>query len=352
MRFGRSRLTTSWAILSIFLGVISANANRDECAVSFRSIAAKRTLQPSFRALKSDLPEISNPIQFIADFRAQRSAWNRANPRNLNNFPVPELQNGVDRTKVLLREVVDAVPASVNRADAEMYLRELSKLETRKLPYRDTVLMIHEAVEVVAFHKPNPGVPRGLKYDRAQYLKENGQDRIEFAAAMSDEIFITTGHPQSVEGLAESSFVGVRALEVVRDPKMVHNKWMNARERFEHDVAHAIVVPQIDRLSRDILHLPFETRVEILRSIEGLSDREAHLARFTIYRMAHEYAAESAIPMSSQTSSIAQIQREYRADTGKEISTDEVRWIQDWFKDTIGRRLFEHQNPATPRDGR
>ncbi len=345
MRLARSRLTISWAILSIFFGVISAHANRDDCAISFRTIATTRSAQPSFRALKSDLPEIPDPLRFIEDFRAQRSAWNRANPRNLNNFSVPQLQNGVDRTKTLLREVIDAVPASVNRADAQMYLRELEKLEARKLPYRDTVLMIHEAVEVVAFHTPNPGVSPRLKFDRAQYLKDNGQDRVEFAAAMSHEIFITTGHPQSVEGLAESSLVGIRALEVVRNPKEVHGKWMNARHRFEHDVAHAIVVPQIDRLSREILQLPFETRVDILRSVENLSEREAHLARFTIYRMAHEYAAESAIPISSQASSISQIQREYRADTGKEISADEVRWIQEWFKDTIGRRLFEQQNP-------
>lgn len=329
----------------------TARADLDRCISAFKLLRTRSkptTAPPRLSAFHKDLPEIEKPIEFISQFRSRRANWNARHPENLNGFPMPEMQSGTTKMKALLKKVASPAAgttgASPNAEDAVRYIREIEELEAKGYPYRETLLKLHEASEVLALHRPKPGEPRGEKLNRAKFLKDNAADREDFARMMSDEIFIPTGHPQSVDGLAESTLLGTRALEVVENSGKIDGMLMNPRERFEHDVAHAML-PRADALSRNLLALPFETRVEILRSVDRLSDREAHLARFTIYRTVHEYGGESAIPKAATAENFQKIQSEYREAMNKDLTTEEAQWIHRWFRDVLVRELLKSPTP-------
>jgi hypothetical protein len=355
MLFSRSSLTTSLAIWVSLLICFApyAHAERTQavkpgafCSTGFGRLGHIKISGhgPALVNLRKDLYDLNDPIEFVRSFNEKRNAWNLLNPLDRNNFPVPEMQNGADKMIALLRKV--RRPPE-NRAAAEMYIRKLEQLKRDGLPYRDSVLSIHEASEVLALKNPKPGEPTLKVIDIPNFRTKNAADYAAITQMMETEIFVVTGRKQSVEGLAESSLLGVRALEVAEPSAKIDNMWMNPRERLEHDVAHAMMSVR-DKTTAAIRTLPIDDRIEILQSVEKLDAHHQQLARFAIYQTTHEPAEEGAVRLLYEPRSILVVQAEYRDVFKREISIAEARWIQEWYRQNLGRRVAERLRPVQP----
>lgn len=350
MHFARTSLIISLA-LSMGLANAAHASVRTPCIAGFQGIAAR---PPDLKALKMDLPEIKDPVQYIAKFEERRSQWNQLNLANRNNFPMPEMDPGVT---ALLKSLKKVKRPAENRLAAERYIKELTSLRERGFPYRDSLLKMHEALNVVALKHPltpekaqemvRSGAPRRAreKFDAEKFFTQDNKDRrVEFEQMMEKEIFYPTAHNQTVDGLAESFLLGIRPLQITERASITDQLDMTSLHRFEHDVAH-IVIQQSDRLSKVIAALPLESRIGIARDIGNLATpREQHLARFGVFQTLHEWGNDSMIPYSATVESIAAVRAEYRTVTGREISDQEAVWLQNWYRNTVGRRLYEAQS--------
>jgi len=336
-------------------GVADAAGADDFCARGFSTIGnqaeASRLIQlppPKFEALRRDLPSIEDPLAFIQDFNQRRASWNQLHPTNRNNFSVPKMKGGVD---MMIRSLKKVKRPPENRIAAQNFVRDLENLKRQGLPYRDSILKLHEASEILALKQPSrPDIVPGRRqiFDRAKFEEAEGKDREALSEMLETEIFIPTHRNQTVEGLAESTLLGLRAVQVVNSPAVIDRRWMNARERLEHDIAHAMV-PTRDALSRAVVSLPLESRVRILSQIDLLpTKRERTLARFSIYQTAHEYAGDSQIPLRFTEDSVRAVQTEFRdafEGNSNDMSEAEVKWLQKWYADTVGAEILDSSRP-------
>ena len=336
-----SRLTTSLAVL-VSLTVVSfsqADVTDTLCArETFARLAQKlkSTEAPLLQSLKSDLPRIADPIEYIAAFTARREIWNAAHPANLNNFSAPEMLDGVNGVIKSLRKINRPVQ---NRAAAERIARELSALGQNGFPYRDSLIKLHEALAVVSMKFPRTNEGASQLFDRAMFFKQNADYFADFEKLMGLEIFVVTAKNQTIDGLAESTLLGLRAMQTSERPAMIDRRWMNALERLQHDVAHAMI-PGRDPVTQAIMGLPFQDRLAILKAIEVLpTERERSLARFSVYQTAHEYGTDSRIMNRFSVGSAPAVQDEYIEATKKQLTASEAAWLQNWYAENIGRRL-------------
>lgn len=328
------------------------------CLFAYRAVGGVRQEDaPAFRALRTDLPEIKDPLQFIGEFGKRRSDWNLLHPTDRNNFPMPEMSNGVRQLAVSLRKVKRPPE---NRIAAETFLRELDSLKSRGYPYRESLLKIHEALDVVALKHPltieqaraveknsGPAAIREKLNPRKMFSGEDAERRAEFEQMMETEIFFPTGHEQSVEGIAESFVLGLRPLQMAERAARLDGLNMTGLHRYEHDVAH-IAIQNADPVNRSITALPLESRVGIVRDIENLATpREQTLARFSLYQTAHEWGNDSFIPRTFNTEAQQMVSEEYaRSGLPGTITPAEIRWLQTWYRIHVGRRVYESQSPV------
>lgn len=109
-------------------------------------------------AVREVFPSISDPVRLVLDFSERRRLWNLERPLNhpkRNNFPAPELKEGVREALHQLRKIKR--PAE-NRASAEKLIRALQQSEVDGLPYRDTYRKIEEATFLIQLRFRNPTV--------------------------------------------------------------------------------------------------------------------------------------------------------------------------------------------------
>jgi hypothetical protein len=130
----------------------------EPCSTDYRHLKQIPVSDPSpyipFATLQRELPWMPDPERLKADLPARVKAWTKDHPGEPENFPFPENRTGVEWAKSVVSELEtdpyyryrDQTTRLLTQADrkatTERLKRELSEIEARKYPMKDTIRVV------------------------------------------------------------------------------------------------------------------------------------------------------------------------------------------------------------------
>lgn len=163
-----------------------------------------------------------------------------------------------------------------------------------------------------------------------------------------NEILLPTSRALTIEGLAESFMIGITPVQIISRPRIADDLWMDSYLFANHDGFHRYLAARESQISREIIDLPLGERLQILAEIDRMpSPENRSLARTALYLTVHENGSNSNLPINTAIAA-AHTRDEFKRLAGRTLSSAEITWVRNWYRQTVQRRVDHFRRPSPP----
>ncbi|MDZ4083528.1 MAG: hypothetical protein U1E10_11370, partial [Bdellovibrionales bacterium] len=162
------------------------------------------------------------------------------------------------------------------------------------------------------------------------------------------EILLPTSRDLHIEGLAESFMIGLTPVQIISRPRRADGLWMDSYLFANHDGFHRFLAAQESQVNLEIIQLPIQERLQILAEIDSLPSPERRsLAQTALYLTVHENGSNSTLPINTPAAA-AHTRDEFRRLADRTLSNEDLRWVRNWYQQTVQRRVDHFRRSSPP----